>query len=170
MALPTDAVARKAIPLYSGFLAYFPSAIVAVAALSAKGNIQHDNGPDLRWDRSKSADEMDALVRHLLQIGAVDSDGVLHSVKVAWRALAIAQKELEGMGAPIAPGAVNAPFPTPETTEVLFDVDPKLAAQLELADEEAPTGHLKAGEAYDAHPGVIDVTRFGLNLPSGDEE
>lgn len=105
MELPNDAQARKAIPLATGLLDYFPSALVAVAALSAKGNDQHNPGKPLHWDRAKSGDEADALMRHLMQRGTVDTDGVLHSAKVAWRALAMLQKELEAEGAPVARGA-----------------------------------------------------------------
>lgn len=105
MELPDDPQARKAIPLATGLLDYFPSALVAVAALSAKGNDQHNPGQPLHWDRAKSGDEADALIRHLMQRGTVDKDGVLHSAKVAWRALALLQKELEAEGAPIARGA-----------------------------------------------------------------
>lgn len=93
--LPTGAKARKAIPIYSGFVKYFPDAIVAVAELSRKGNDQHNPGKPLFWDRSKSGDELDALMRHLVDAGTYDTDGVRHSTKVAWRALANLQKEIE---------------------------------------------------------------------------
>ena len=86
---------RKATPIYSGVLMYFPDAIRAVAQLSLIGNEQHNPGAPLHWDRSKSGDEKDALVRHLLESGTIDSDGVRHSTKVAWRSLANLQKELE---------------------------------------------------------------------------
>lgn len=105
MSLPTDAAQRKALPIVSGCLDYFPDALVAVAELSRIGNEQHNPGEPLHWARGKSGDEADALVRHLMQRGTVDTDGVLHSVKVAWRALALAQKELEARGAPLARGA-----------------------------------------------------------------
>jgi hypothetical protein len=49
----------------------------------------------LHWDRSKSGDELDALMRHLIDAGTIDTDGVRHSAKVAWRALANLQKEIE---------------------------------------------------------------------------
>jgi hypothetical protein len=49
----------------------------------------------LHWDRSKSGDELDALMRHLLEAGKIDDDNIRHSAKVAWRALAHLQKELE---------------------------------------------------------------------------
>ena len=94
-ALPTDAKARKQIPLASGLLDYFPLALCAVAELSRIGNEQHNPGKPLHWDRSKSGDEADALMRHLLQKDEVDKDGVAHAVKVAWRGLALAQKYLE---------------------------------------------------------------------------
>ena len=86
---------RKTAPIYSGVLKYFPDAIKEVARCSYKGNIQHNPNKKLHWDRSKSGDELDALTRHLLQAGTLDTDGVRHSVKVAWRALAYLQKELE---------------------------------------------------------------------------
>jgi len=93
--LPTDAKARKEVPLYSGLIRYFPRALQAVAELSFIGNQQHNPGKPLHWDRSKSGDEHDALCRHLWEAGTVDTDGVRHSAKVAWRALAALEKELE---------------------------------------------------------------------------
>ena len=93
--LPTDAKERKDVPIYSGVLRYFPRALATVAELSRIGNEQHNPGKPLHWDRSKSGDELDALSRHLLEAGTVDSDGVRHSTKVAWRALANLEKELE---------------------------------------------------------------------------
>lgn len=93
--LPTDAKARKSVPIYSGVLRYFPDALAAVAECSWRGNEQHNPGQPLHWDRAKSTDEHDALVRHLMEAGTVDTDGIRHSAKVAWRALAALQKEIE---------------------------------------------------------------------------
>jgi hypothetical protein len=93
--LPADAAARKAVPIYSGFIRYFPRAIAAVAHLSHVGNQQHNPGQPLHWDRSKSGDELDALMRHLMEADGVDADGVPHIVKVCWRACAAAEKYLE---------------------------------------------------------------------------
>jgi hypothetical protein len=90
---------RKARPLATGLLDYFPLALLAVANVSYVGNQQHHADKPLHWDRSKSADEADALLRHFLDRGKVDTDGVRHSAKVAWRALALLQKELEAEGA-----------------------------------------------------------------------
>lgn len=95
MPLPKNATARKVVPIASGFIDYFPDAIAAVAHLSWVGNEQHNPGSPLHWDRSKSGDESDALMRHFLERGTTDEDGVRHSAKVAWRALAMLQKEIE---------------------------------------------------------------------------
>lgn len=90
---------RKQVPVFSGVLRYFPDAIWAVARCSKIGNDQH-NDPSLpmHWDRNKSTDEPDALVRHLMQYDEMDDDGLLHATKVAWRALALLQKTLEARG------------------------------------------------------------------------
>jgi hypothetical protein len=93
--LPTDAARRKALPIATGVIDYFPDAIVAIAELSRLGNDQHNPGAPLHWDRSKSTDEGDALMRHFVERGTVDTDGARHSAKVAWRALAGLQKEIE---------------------------------------------------------------------------
>src|SRR5579862_6872878 len=93
--LPEKAADRKMFPVASGCLDYFPDALVAIARLSRVGNDQHNKGKPLHWDRSKSGDEADTMIRHFLQRGTVDTDGVRHSVKMAWRALALLQKELE---------------------------------------------------------------------------
>jgi hypothetical protein len=84
--LPEDAAERKRIPIYSGCIAYFPLALAAVARLSMKGNDQHNPGKPLQWDRSKSGDELDAMMRHVID-GDWDA--------VAWRALANCQKQEE---------------------------------------------------------------------------
>ena len=52
-------------------------------------------GKPLHWDRMKSGDELDALMRHLFEAGKIDTDGQRHSAKVCWRALANLEKELE---------------------------------------------------------------------------
>ena len=90
-----DAKKRKETPVKTGVLDYFPDAIRDIARCSYAGNEQHNPGTALHWDRSKSGDELDALTRHLLDAGTVDNDGIRHSTKVAWRALANLQKEIE---------------------------------------------------------------------------
>lgn len=95
MGLPTDAADRKGIPITTGVLDYFPDAIAAVAACSKAGNDQHNPGQPLHWAREKSTDHADCIARHLMERGTVDSDGVRHSAKLAWRALALLQVEIE---------------------------------------------------------------------------
>jgi hypothetical protein len=97
---------RKQYPVASGVLAYFPDAIKAVAHCSYVGNEQHNPGTELHWDRSKSTDEADALLRHFMERGTVDSDGIRHSTKVAWRSLALLQKEIEAANEAMAQDAV----------------------------------------------------------------
>lgn len=90
-----EAEDRKNTPVFSGVLNYFPDAIKEIARVSLAGNEQHHPGTPLHWDRDKSTDELDALSRHLIDAGTLDSDGIRHSAKVAWRALANLQKEIE---------------------------------------------------------------------------
>ena len=86
---------NKQHPVVTGVLDYFPDAIRAVAHCSLVGNEQHSPGQPLHWAKHKSTDEADALARHLMKRGTRDSDGVRHSAKVAWRALAMLQREIE---------------------------------------------------------------------------
>jgi hypothetical protein len=90
-----EAQKRKNTPVFSGVLKYFPLALQEVARVSKAGNDQHHKDQPLHWDRTKSTDELDALTRHLLDAGKFDTDGQRHSAKVAWRALANLEKELE---------------------------------------------------------------------------
>lgn len=98
--LPKDPKERKTYPITSGVLDYFPDALAEVAHVSFVGNAQHNPGQPLHWDKSKSTDEADALIRHLIQRGSIDSDGMRHSAKVAWRALALLQREIESEEVP----------------------------------------------------------------------
>lgn len=86
---------RKRYPVATGCLDYFPDALKAVAECSLVATEQHHPGTPMRWDRSKSPDEANTLLRHFIDRGKIDSDGVRHSAKVAWRALALLQKEIE---------------------------------------------------------------------------
>ena len=86
---------RKDQPVCTGLIDYFPDACLAVAHLSKVGNYQNNPGEPMHWQRDKSNDHADCLVRHQIDRGKVDTDGVLHSAKVAWRALAQLQLEIE---------------------------------------------------------------------------
>ena len=108
-ALTSDSAERKTAPMFSGLLAYFPAALMEVSKMSKVGSDKHNPGLPMYHDRGKSMDHADCLVRHLLEHGHVDpDDGVSHTVKVAWRALALLQEELENAGAPLARGAKAA--------------------------------------------------------------
>lgn len=95
MSLPKDAVERKALPITTGVIDYFPLALAEVAKVSLEGNNQHNPGQPLHWARGKSTDHADCIARHLIDRGQVDKDGMRHSAKLAWRALALLQLELE---------------------------------------------------------------------------
>lgn len=104
--LPTEAQTRKQVPIASGVLDYFPAAISEIAKISYAGNEQHNPGQPLHWARGKSKDQADCLIRHFMERGTLDeADGLRHSAKMAWRALALLQLELEAEGAPMAPAA-----------------------------------------------------------------
>lgn len=104
--LPTGSAERKAIPLTTGVLDYFPAAIAAVARVSNAGNDKHNPGEPLHHARGKSMDHADSIGRHLMERGGIDPDtGHRHSAELAWRALALLQQELEDAGAPLARGA-----------------------------------------------------------------
>lgn len=92
---PTEAARRKAQPIARGVLDYFADALLAVAEVSRVGNEQHNEGQPMHWAYGKSADQADCLVRHLIDRGTLDTDGMSHTAKVAWRALALLQTELE---------------------------------------------------------------------------
>lgn len=110
--LPSDSKERKTIPLASGVLDYFPQALIEVAKVSYQGNQQHNPGEPLHWARGKSQDHADTMQRHFAERGTLDVDGMRHSAKMVWRALAILQLELEAEGYPMARGASNEKSPT----------------------------------------------------------
>ena len=95
MLLSTDSAERKQMPITTGFLDYFPLAVAEVAKCSKAGNDQHHPGKALHWDKSKSTDHADCIARHLIDRDSYDTDGIRHSVKLAWRALAYLQIQLE---------------------------------------------------------------------------
>jgi hypothetical protein len=118
--LPTDPKERKGFPVCTGVLDYFPDAIAAVAAVSKAGNEQHNPGEPLHWARGKSMDQADTIVRHLMERGTLDTDGHRHSAKVAWRALALLQLEIEAAtGCSISRGSSAAESPIAKDTQPL---------------------------------------------------
>jgi len=107
--LPTDSGDRKAHPMATGLLDYFTAALAEVARVSKVGNDQHNPGQEMHWARGKSSDHADCLLRHLAERGTDDKDGLPHSAKVAWRALALLQEELEAQRGLPAPRAARDP-------------------------------------------------------------
>ena len=92
---------RKNTPVFSGCVAYFPLALKEIAKASVNGQAQHNPGKPLAWDRSKSGDELDAMMRHLIDHASgdeFDDDGIRHIVKCGWRILAFIQKTMENEG------------------------------------------------------------------------
>ena len=88
---------RKATPIYTGVVKYFPNALKYISKVSLACNEQHHPDKPLHWDKSKSTDHLDALARHLVDADKVDDDGLLHLGKVAWRSLAALEDKLEKM-------------------------------------------------------------------------
>lgn len=86
---------RKTYPIATGFLDYFPDATAMVAHVSYLGNQKHNPGQPLHWSRAKSNDHADCEVRHMIERGARDPEGILHSAEKAWRAMADLQIEIE---------------------------------------------------------------------------
>lgn len=118
--LPTDSNARKDVAIHRGLLLYFPDALAAVSRVSKKGNDKHNPGQPMRWSREKSSDHTDCVGRHLIDAGpdwtGIDeSDGELHVVHMAWRALAAAQIALERL-TPRGPASVPAEDPNRKST------------------------------------------------------
>lgn len=93
--LSTDPTVRKGQPIATGVLDYFPRALAEIAHLSKVGNDQHNPGEPLHWAKEKSSDHPDCIVRHLIERGKRDTDGERHTAKMAWRALAELETELE---------------------------------------------------------------------------
>jgi hypothetical protein len=96
--LPTEADARNKIPMCDGLLDYFPLALAEVSKVSFVGNQQHNPGESMHWARTKSTDHGNKIMKHLADRGTFDTDGMRHSAKIAWRALALLQEELEQAG------------------------------------------------------------------------
>jgi hypothetical protein len=93
--LPDDASKRLEYPMADGLLDYFPNALAEVARLSHVATQQHHPDQPMHWDRSKSTDHRNKIMRHLVDTGLRDDKGMRHSAMVAWRALALLQDEIE---------------------------------------------------------------------------
>lgn len=127
-----------------GLLWYFPNALAEVARVSKAGNDQHNPGQPMHHSRGKSSDHADCILRHLVDAGTLDSDGMRHTAKVAWRALALLQEEIERQeGAPLPRNAAYAACRVlaPDGITVVMG-----AGHPFVGDDDEPP--LRAGEAY----------------------
>ena len=108
VSLPDDQDLRNEMPIYDGCVAYFPNALAAISQLSYKATQQHHPDEEMHWDRSKSTDHLNKIIRHSIDAGKFDDKGVRHSAGLAWRALANLQEELEReLGLPPSPASRN---------------------------------------------------------------
>lgn len=110
MSLPTDYDARKALPLWSYLMGYFPDSFLAEVAAAVVGNVQHNPGEPLHWAREKSTDQMNTAFRHMFDHGRgviKDTDGTYHLAKAIWRLKAELQLTIERERAASADHAPN---------------------------------------------------------------
>lgn len=104
--IPEDDALRLEFPMFDGLMAYFPNALAEVSRVSKIGNDQHNPGKPLGWARGKSTDHENKIMRHLVDVGKKDARGVRHAARLAWRALALLQEELErDEGYPLSRGS-----------------------------------------------------------------
>lgn len=99
MTLPTNSDERKTYPLYRGLFGYFGPALAGVAHHSWKSNDKHNPGQPMYWSVNKSTDHADCILRHLLDLGDLETqhdstwasvDAILTEADaLAWRALAL---------------------------------------------------------------------------------
>lgn len=101
LSLPDDDATRADYPMATGLLDYFPNALAEVAKVSKLAGDKHHPGEPLHWERGKSMEHRDKMMRHLVDTGKFDSLGNRHSAALAWRALALCQEEMEAEGAPL---------------------------------------------------------------------
>ncbi len=100
MSLTQDSNERKEIPIFSGFISYFADAMAAVASHSFVNNEKHNPGEPLHWARDKSTDQLDALARHLTELGMLGlTPDLLEKIEllkaIVWRGMAELQLTIE---------------------------------------------------------------------------
>jgi hypothetical protein len=96
--LPTTDKERKAMPLWTFLMEYFPDTFLAIANVAIQGNEQHNPGQKLHWAREKSTDQMNTAFRHMWDYGrgvVRDTDGQYHLAKAIWRLSAELQLLIE---------------------------------------------------------------------------
>jgi hypothetical protein len=143
MTLPQTSEERKKVPVFTGYMAYFPAAIAGAAKVSMLGMQQHKLAK-LGHDRSKSADHSDCVPRHMFDahdlIAAyergepVDPQRILFEASQAmWRVSAWSQELHERFGnAPMAPAAFMPPQVPPPPPEPTHEIPAFLRPQKQI--------------------------------------
>lgn len=153
--MTTDKQERKERPITRGVLDYFPDAIAEVANVSYVGNQQHNPGEEMHWARGKSTDHADCITRHLIERGTIDTDGLRHSAKAAWRALALLQEEIEKVDPVeyVMEKPVHVVSKTPKTEPVGWS-QTELAARIitNLGCPEKVAGQIAHGTTFGGNP------------------
>lgn len=147
--LPVEAKERNEFPMFDGLLAYFPAALAAVSRVSKIGNDQHNPGEPMHWARGKSTDHENKIVRHLLESGTLDTDGTRHSAKVAWRALALLQEELER--------EEGAPIPRNARLDVTSSQDAQLLSVKEILRQTVEVANSQLASPYTVYYEVPEL-------------
>jgi hypothetical protein len=113
---------RKKHKVLEGLLRYFPDACAYVAYVSHVANEQHNPGEPMHWSREKSIGVGNEIVRHLMDRENIDSDGLRHRGKAAWRALELLQREIEADLPATAGNTVSKPEAPPAYRRILIVV------------------------------------------------
>ena len=104
--LPEDDATRALYPMADGCLDYFPNALAEVSKISYEGNLKHNPGEPMHWNRGKSLDHRNKIIRHTVESKPATEQAIYHAAQAAWRALAELQQKIEDVrGVPMAPGA-----------------------------------------------------------------
>lgn len=91
MKLPDNDYKRKSIHLENQWK-LFPKATVALSKHIQDGADKYCDG-EVKWDRSKSPDEVASILRHLFEYVGMPS--VDSAVAIAWRGMALLEKTIE---------------------------------------------------------------------------
>lgn len=104
--LPEDDATRASYPMADGCLDYFPNALAEVSKISFEGNLKHNPGEPMHWNRGKSLDHRNKIIRHTVESKTDCEASIYHAAQAAWRSLAHLQELVERVrGAPMSPGS-----------------------------------------------------------------
>lgn len=104
--LPEDDATRASYPMAEGCLDYFPNALAEVSRISYEGNLKHNPGEPMHWNRHKSLDHRNKIIRHTVESKPDTEAAIEHAAQAAWRALAELQQKIERVrGMPMSPGS-----------------------------------------------------------------